>query len=86
MIKTIFQNKFLNFVFVFVVYLLIHFTNNYLTEFLHLLPGAHLVHIPSGFKLLFVLIAGWIGALGIGVAALIAALMYSFPSNYILGL
>lgn len=86
MIKTIFQNKFLTFVFVFVVYLLIHFTNNYLTEFLHLLPGAHLIHIPSGFKLLFVLIAGWIGALGIGVAALIAALMYSFPSNYILGL
>ena len=75
-----------DFCFVFVVYLLIHFTNNYLTEFLHLLPGAHLVHIPSGFKLLFVLIAGWIGALGIGVAALIAALMYSFPSNYILGL
>lgn len=66
--------------------MLIHFTNNYLTEFLYLLPGAHLVHIPSGFKLLFVLIAGWEGALGIGFAALIAALMYSFPSNYILGL
>ena len=86
MIQKIFQNKLFTFVFVLIVYLLIHFTNNYLTEFLYLLPGAHLVHIPSGFKLLFVLIAGWIGALGIGVAALIAALLYSFPSNYILGL
>ena len=86
MIQKIFQNKLFTFVFVLVVYLIIHFTNNVLTEFLHLLPGAHLVHIPSGFKLLFVLIAGWIGALGIGVAALIAAWLYSFPSNYILGL
>ena len=86
MIQKIFQNKLFTFVFVLIVYLLIHFINNYLTEFLYLLPGAHLVHIPSGFKLLFVLIAGWIGALGIGVAALIAALLYSFPSNYILGL
>jgi len=85
-IQKIFQNKILTFVFVLVVYLLIHFTNNYLTEFLYLLPGAHLVHIPSGFKLLFVLIAGWIGALGIGVAALIAALLYSFPGQYVLGL
>jgi len=85
-IQKIFQNKLFTFVFVLIVYLLIHFINNYLTEFLYLLPGAHLVHIPSGFKLLFVLIAGWIGALGIGVAALIAALLYSFPSNYILGL
>jgi len=85
-IQKIFQNKLFTFVFVLIVYLLIHSTNNYLTEFLYLLLGAHLVHIPSGFKLLFVLIAGWIGALGIGVAALIAALMYLFPSNYILGL
>jgi hypothetical protein len=85
-IKTILQNKLLTFVFVVVVYLLIHFTNNYLTEFLHLIPGAHLVHIPSGFKLLFVLIAGWIGALGVGFAALFASLLYSFPDQYLLSL
>lgn len=86
MIQKIFQNKILTFVFVLVVYLLIHFTNNYLTEFLYLLPGAHLVHIPSGFKLLFVLTAGWIGALGIGVATLVACIVYKFPLEYLLGL
>lgn len=86
MVKTIFQNKFLTFVFVFVVYLLIHFTNNYLTEFLHLLPGAHLVYIPSGFKLFFVLIAGWVGALGIGFAALCDSLLYSFPNQYLISM
>ena len=86
MIQKIFHNKLFTFVFVLVMYLLIHSTNNYLTEFLYLLPGAHLVNIPSGFKLLFVLIAGWVGALGIGFAALIAALLYSFPGQYVLGL
>ena len=86
MIQKIFQSKLFTFVFVLVVFLLIHFTNNYLTEFLYLLPGTQLVHIPSGFKLLFVLIASWVGALGIGFAVLFATLMYSFPSNYILGL
>ena len=86
MIQKIFQNKLNTFLLVVAGYLLIHFLNFSLTEFIYLVPGAHLVHIPSGFKLLFVLIAGWIGALGIGVAALIAALLYSFPSNYILGL
>ena len=86
MIKTILQNKLLTFVFVIGVYLPIHFINNYLTEFLLLIPGAHLVHIPSGFKLLFVLVASWIGALGIGFAALCASLFYSFPDQYLLSL
>ena len=85
MIQKLLQNKLATFGFVVVVYLLIHFTNNVLTEFLYLLPGAHLVHIPSGFKLLFVLIAGWVGALGIATAALIASIVYKFPSEYLLG-
>jgi hypothetical protein len=84
-LKNILENKLFIFLFVVVTYLLIHYTNNWLTEFLYLVPGAHLVHIPSGFKLLFVLVAGWIGAIGIGTAALIAALMYSFPDQYTLG-
>ena len=45
-----------------------------------------MVHIPSGIKLLFVLIAGWIGALGIGVAAMCASLLYSFPNQYLISM
>ena len=85
MIQKLLQSKLPTFGFVVIVYLLIHFANNLLTNFLYLLPGAHLVHIPSGFKLLFVLIAGWVGALGIATAALIAAVAYSFSGEYLLG-
>lgn len=76
----------MTFVFVAFAYLLIHAVNNVLTEFLYLLPGAHLVHIPSGFKLLFVLIAGWVGALGIAAAALAASVFYQFQGDLALGL
>ena len=43
----------------------IYFLNNALTGFLYLAPAAHLVHIPSGFKLLFVLIGRWAAAAAI---------------------
>jgi len=84
-IQRILQSNLSIFLCVVVGYLLIHFTNNVLTEFLYLLPGAHLIHIPSGFELLFVLIAGWLGALGIATAALIASIVYKFPDEYLLG-
>jgi len=74
------------FLFIFVAYLLIHYFNNLLTGFLLLLPGSHLVHIPSGFKLLFVLVGGLAGALGVVLASLVASLFYSFPDQYILGI
>lgn len=86
MLQKLLKSKLFTFVLVFFGYLLVHFTNNYFTEFLHLLPGAHLIHIPSGFKLLIVLIAGWVGALGIFTAALIASVAYKFPSEYLIGL
>ena len=86
MIQKIFQNKLNTFLLVVAGYLLIHFLNFSLTEFIYPVPGAHLVHIPSGFKLLFVLLAGWIGALGIGVATLVACIVYRFPLEYLLGL
>ena len=86
MIQKILQNKLNTFLLVAAGYLLIHFLNFSLTEFIYLVPGAHLVHIPSGFKLLFVLLAGWIGALGIGVATLVACIVYKFPLEYLLGL
>ena len=86
MIQKIFQNKLNTFLLVVAGYLLIHFLNFSLTEFIYLVPGAHLVHIPSGFKLLFVLLAGWTGALGVAVATLVACIVYRFPLEYLLGL
>lgn len=86
MIQKILQNKLNTFLLVVAGYLLIHFLNFSLTEFIYLVPGAHLVHIPSGFKLLFVLLAGWTGALGVAVATLVACIVYRFPLEYLLGL
>ena len=86
MIQKIFQNKLNTFILVVAGYLLIHFLNFSLTEFIYLVPGAHLVHIPSGFKLLFVLLVGWTGALGVAVATLVACIVYRFPLEYLLGL
>ena len=60
-----------SFVFISAIYSVIYFFNNWATSFLYLLPGAHLVHIPTGFKLLFVLIAGITGALAIGFVSFI---------------
>lgn len=86
MIKKILLSR-VNLVLLVVVgYLLIHYINYSLTEFLYLMPGAHLVHIPSGFKLLFVLLMGWSGALGIAIATLIASFVYRFPGEYVLSL
>lgn len=62
-------------------YGLIYGINNSLTEFMYLLPGAHLVHIPSGFKLLFVLIGGPWAAIGITLVCLTAGLWFMFPGG-----
>ena len=86
MIKKILLSKVNTFIFVVVGYFLIHYINFSLTDFSYLMPGAHLVHIPSGFKLLFVLLTGWIGALGIAIATLIASNVYRFPGEYVLSL
>jgi len=63
---------------------LIYGVNNALTSFLLLVPGAHLVHIPSGFKLLLVLICGWTAALGIGLVSFVAGAFFSFEGLYLL--
>ena len=55
--------------------------NNVLTAPLLLAPGAHLVHLPSGFKFLIVLVFGVIGALSIFTVSLIAALGFFFEGN-----
>jgi hypothetical protein len=42
--------------------------NNTLTHFLMVVPGAHLIHIPSGLKFLLVLVFGLTGALSISLS------------------
>jgi hypothetical protein len=86
MLKTILSSKLGTFLLVVLGYGLIHFVNHSLTEFLQLVPGGHLFHIPSGFKFIFVLVAGWVGALGVGVASFVAALLYKFPGEWALAL
>jgi hypothetical protein len=52
--------------------------NNLLTAQLYLAPGAHLVHLPSGFKLLLVLVFGIVGALSVFTVSLVAGLGFYF--------
>lgn len=82
MIQKILQSKLNTFILVVVGYFLIHLFNKVLADLLVSLPGADLVHIPSGFKLFFVLIAGWLGAIGIATATLIVTVVYKFPGDY----
>ncbi len=64
----------------------IYFLNNALTGFLYLAPAAHLVHIPSGFKLLFVLIGRWAAAAAIAFVSFVNAYFLMFEGKMILGL
>jgi ABC-type Co2+ transport system permease subunit len=64
----------------------IYFLNNALTGFLYLAPAAHLVHIPSGFKLLFVLMGRWAAAAAIACVSFLNAYFLMFEGNMILGL
>ena len=56
--------------------------NNAATPFLYLVPGAHLVHIPSGIKFLMVLIFSFMGALSIATVSLMAGLLFYFPNHH----
>jgi glucose-6-phosphate-specific signal transduction histidine kinase len=84
-VQKILQSKLNTFILVVFAYFLIHFSNNVLNDFLVKLPEAGFVHIPSGFKLFFVLIAGWLGAVGIATATLFLVVMYEYPDDYFLG-
>ena len=64
----------------------IYFLNNSLTGFLYLAPAAYLVHIPSGFKLLFVLMGRWAAAAAIACVSFANAYFLMFEGKMILGL
>jgi len=74
------------FILVSLVYAVLYFLNNSLTGFLYLMPGAHLVHIPSGFKLLFVILARWSAALAIAFVSFLNAYFVMFQGDALLDL
>lgn len=63
-------------------YGIFYFANNLSTDFLYLVPGAHLVHLPSGIKTLMTLIIGPIGALAIFIVSNLWGVLYPFPWQF----
>ena len=63
-----------------------YFLNNYLTKGLYLAPAAHIVHLPSGVKLLMVLVSGILGALAIAIIGFAYGALYFANENYFLHL
>ena len=62
----------------------IYFLNNSLTGFLYLAPAAHFIHVPSGFKLLFVLIGRYAGAAAITCVSFVNAYFIMFQEDLVL--
>ncbi len=67
-------------------YCCFYFLNNYLTKDLYLAPAAHIVHLPSGVKMLMVLISSTIGAIAIAIVGFLWGITNSFSHNYVLAL
>jgi hypothetical protein len=61
-----------------------YFLNNALTEALYVVPGAHLVHLPSGLKVFIVMITGLTGAMAIALVGFLWSVLYMFKENYLL--
>jgi hypothetical protein len=67
-----------------IIYSFAFLANNYVTSMLYLAKAAHLVHIPTGIKLFYVLIFGWIGVIAIFISNLYLSLTGFFESQYML--
>ena len=72
------------FTFLVIGYGLLYFLNNVLTNSLYVVPGAHLVHLPSGLKILLVLVTGLTGSFAIAVVGFLWSSFYMFKENYLL--
>lgn len=84
MLKTALSSNVGTFTLVVFAYGFIQWVNNFLSDFFYWVPGANLIHIPSGFTFLFVLVAGWVGALGVCVASLVAVIGSLFTDQWVL--
>ena len=60
----------------------LYFLNNSLTEALYVVPGAHIVHLPSGLKIFIVMIGGLTGSLSISLVGFLWSSLYMFKENY----
>lgn len=69
-----------------VLYAAFNLANNYATESLYLETGAHLIHLPSGVRLVIVLVAGLFGAAAITLATFPYAYLILFKSKLALSL
>jgi hypothetical protein len=80
------QNRLVSFLALTLAFGLVYALNNTLTAPLMVVPGAHLIHLPSGFKLLLVLIFAWTGALSIFTVSLLASIFFYFPERWFISL
>lgn len=55
--------------------------NHYVTESLYFETGAHLIHVPSGVRMVIVLVAGFLGSVAIVLASFPYAYWYLFNEN-----
>lgn len=74
------ENNLIKFLLLTCAFALVYAANNAATSSLRIVPGAHLVHIPSGIKLVMVLIFELTGALSIATVSLLAGLFFFFPT------
>lgn len=55
--------------------------NHYVTESLYFETGAHLIHVPSGVRMVIVLVAGFLGSVAIALASFPYAYWYLFNED-----
>ena len=67
-----------------VIYTLLHTVNNFLTDQLYLVKAAHLVHLPSGIKLFYVLIFGWAGVVALFISNLYLSMLGILKDQFLL--
>lgn len=65
------------------VYLAMVTTNQWFLSGFELVPGVNWIYLPAGAKLVFTLLFGAAGAVGVFIAALIATRIYYFPNDFI---
>ncbi|MFM7484162.1 MAG: hypothetical protein ACKO2S_07910 [Burkholderiaceae bacterium] len=62
-------------------YAAFNIANHHVTESLYFETGAHLIHVPSGVRMVIVLVAGGLGAAAIAIASFPYAYWYLFDQN-----
>ncbi len=62
-------------------YLAFNIVNHYATQTLYFETGAHLIHLPSGLRLVIVLVSGVLGATAIAIATFPYAYFLLFKDN-----